>query len=129
MKWLRMRPTDVNELDECQIWTQDQIILHEDGATDGLDAALIRDQDMADDNEEIETGEFPEDQEMDTPISATPAAAASTISPSFERLQTSEDRSKKHQPQARANEARVKGMSATPEIDTRGGPVRVGDGG
>ncbi|KAF1826472.1 uncharacterized protein K489DRAFT_376882 [Dissoconium aciculare CBS 342.82] len=135
MRWLRMRPTDVNELDECRIWTADQAVLHEGGLTDGPDIAALRDQDMADDNEEIETGEFPEDAEMETPISATPPGAESTISPSFERLQTNEERSKKHQPQAtnRTGDARTKGMrGATPEIshgDARGGPVRVGDGG
>ncbi|EMD01100.1 hypothetical protein BAUCODRAFT_60817 [Baudoinia panamericana UAMH 10762] len=64
MKWLRGRPTDVTELDECKVWTQSQA-LH--AAAEGLappDAADLADSEMADDNVEADEGEE-EEEDMD----------------------------------------------------------------
>ncbi|KAF7187307.1 Casein kinase II subunit beta-1 [Pseudocercospora fuligena] len=68
MKWLRSRPQDVNELDECRIWAENQEAMM---STTGGDAAgdedampAFADSEMADDNEEIDEGEQ-EDQDMD----------------------------------------------------------------
>ena len=56
MKWLRSRPTDVNELDECRIWAQNQ----EEAAASQADLA---DSEMVDENEEIDEGDV-EDEDM-----------------------------------------------------------------
>ncbi|KAI5369287.1 Putative casein kinase II, regulatory subunit, casein kinase II subunit beta [Septoria linicola] len=66
MKWLRSRPADVNELDECRIWAQNQeALLASRGPVtdDGIPGPPIRDSEMADLNEERDDGEM-EDQEM-----------------------------------------------------------------
>lgn len=63
MKWLRSRPLDVNELDECRIWaeTQEALANKVAGAPRQNEHA---DSEMADDNEEIDDGEL-EDQDME----------------------------------------------------------------
>lgn len=66
MKWLRSRPGDVNELDECRIWAQNQeaLLASQGPVTDeGIPGPPIDDSEMADLNEERDDGEV-EDQEM-----------------------------------------------------------------
>ncbi|GIZ40684.1 hypothetical protein CKM354_000401200 [Cercospora kikuchii] len=66
MKWLRSRPADVNELDECRIWAQNQEALQasQGQVTDeGIPGPPIGDSEMADGVEERDDGEV-EDQEM-----------------------------------------------------------------
>lgn len=64
MKWLRSRPVDVNELDECRTWAQNQEALSEVLSKAAADKEMA-DADMVDDNEEIDAGEV-EDQDMET---------------------------------------------------------------
>lgn len=61
MKWLRSRPADVNELDECRVWAESQEALSS-GANVGA-VPDLEDSEMADDNLEIDEGEM-EDTEM-----------------------------------------------------------------
>jgi casein kinase II subunit beta len=58
MKWLRSRPADVNELDECRIWA-DNLANHQQNHHVGQDVQKVvpLDQDMADGNDEVEEGE------------------------------------------------------------------------
>lgn len=63
MKWLRSRPLDVNELDECRTWAQNQEALAEALAKSSADSGMA-DSEMVDDNEEIDDGEM-EDQDME----------------------------------------------------------------
>ena len=53
MKWLRERPEDVNELDECAIWAQNQAAMMDDAAVAPAEAGL-GDSEMAYGNEEID---------------------------------------------------------------------------
>ncbi|EME89793.1 casein kinase II, regulatory subunit [Pseudocercospora fijiensis CIRAD86] len=68
MKWLRSRPQDVNELDECRVWAENQEAMMSttggDAGGDGDAMPAFADSEMADDNEEIDQGEQ-EDQDMD----------------------------------------------------------------
>ncbi|KAK4547298.1 hypothetical protein LTR36_000953 [Oleoguttula mirabilis] len=71
MKWLRSRPADVNELDECRIWEQNQEATRGSaGITDG--AADLGDSEMADENAEVDEGEV-EDEEMHVNGAAPPS--------------------------------------------------------
>ena len=64
MKWLRSRPADVNELDECAMWAQHQAKLMQD--IESLDPRReSEDSEMVDDHEGIDAGEA-DDQEMDS---------------------------------------------------------------
>lgn len=66
MKWLRSRPGDVNELDECRLWAQNQeaLLASQGPVTDeGIPGPPVGDSEMADPNEERDDGEI-EDQEM-----------------------------------------------------------------
>lgn len=58
MKWLRSRPLDVNELDECRIWAQNQETM--------TSQADLGDSEMIDGNDEVDEGEV-EDEDMDPP--------------------------------------------------------------
>ncbi|KAK5137415.1 hypothetical protein LTR08_008993 [Meristemomyces frigidus] len=75
MKWLRSRPADVNELDECRIWAQSQEAMHTDltGAT--TEVADLADSEMADENVEEDEGEAA-DEEMEA-NGGPPGGAAS----------------------------------------------------
>ena len=53
MKWLRGRPADVNELDECRLYAQNQELAQ--SQTD------LADEEMADGNDEVDAGEMEED--------------------------------------------------------------------
>ncbi|KAK5168058.1 casein kinase 2 regulatory subunit [Saxophila tyrrhenica] len=55
MKWLRSRPVDVNELDECRLWAESQ-----EAAASQAD---LGDSEMVEANEEIDEGEM-EDEHM-----------------------------------------------------------------
>ncbi|KAK5115986.1 casein kinase 2 regulatory subunit [Meristemomyces frigidus] len=69
MKWLRSRPVDVNELDECRAWAESQQAT--DGSApafaqiDGAEAQVadLGDSEMADENVEEDEGEV-EDEDM-----------------------------------------------------------------
>ncbi|CZT22854.1 related to casein kinase II, beta subunit [Ramularia collo-cygni] len=63
MKWLRSRPMDVNELDECKAWALNQEALAEALLKSTTDNDMA-DADMVDENEEIDDGEA-EDQDME----------------------------------------------------------------
>ncbi|KAK3652591.1 casein kinase 2 regulatory subunit [Elasticomyces elasticus] len=63
MKWLRSRPVDVNELDECGIWEQSQEASRGTTAGAPVQAADLADSEMADDNAEQDEGEM-EDEDM-----------------------------------------------------------------
>ena len=56
MKWLRSRPVDVHELDECRIWAQNQEAV--------ASQADLGDSEMIDGNDEIDDGEI-EDEDME----------------------------------------------------------------
>lgn len=71
MKWLRSRPQDVNELDECAIWAKNQ-------AATAAPMPEVADADMADDNAEIEEGEQ-EDAEMNTTNNGQPTPEATQL--------------------------------------------------
>ncbi|KAK3115793.1 casein kinase 2 regulatory subunit [Teratosphaeriaceae sp. CCFEE 6253] len=83
MKWLRSRPADVNELDECGIWEQGQAATAGASANAGAsapEAADLADSEMADDNAEADDGEV-EDEDMmgvngDPPDGSSAAHAA-----------------------------------------------------
>ena len=63
MKWLRSRPQDVNELDECRI-AEENLAAAQSSAAVGADAAAdLADSEMADENAEDEDGEV-EDEDM-----------------------------------------------------------------
>lgn len=57
MKWLRGRPMDVNELDECRIWAVNQEAAAQRGQPDFDDEEMGG----AEENEEIEAGEMEEE--------------------------------------------------------------------
>jgi casein kinase II subunit beta len=61
MKWLRSRPLDVNELDECRIWAENQQAAQ--GSAAMLETADLADSEMADENFEEDEGEM-EDEDM-----------------------------------------------------------------
>ncbi|SMR44921.1 unnamed protein product [Zymoseptoria tritici ST99CH_3D1] len=62
MKWLRSRPRDVNELDECRLWAHNQEVLQQFAAANAA-GADVADSEMAD---EVEEGEREvDDQDMD----------------------------------------------------------------
>lgn len=71
MKWLRGRPVDINELDECRIWAQNQEALSLSRTQSGTEFAPEDDQEMADDevlenevdDEEIDDGDM-EDEDL-----------------------------------------------------------------
>ena len=58
MKWLRSRPVDINELDECRLWAQNQEAV--------ASQADLADSEMIDDNEEMDEGEMEEDDAPDS---------------------------------------------------------------
>lgn len=60
MKWLRSRPQDVNELDECRIWEENAAISSRAGEVDVEPAAdtEFADSEMADEVEELDDGEM-----------------------------------------------------------------------
>ncbi|QIX01739.1 hypothetical protein AMS68_007256 [Peltaster fructicola] len=70
MKWLRSKPADIHELDECALWVRSQ----ETHATAMDEGADLGDSEMAEANEEIDEGEV-EDQDMDAPTGALDEAA------------------------------------------------------
>ncbi|KAK5160103.1 hypothetical protein LTS14_002210 [Recurvomyces mirabilis] len=67
MKWLRSRPVDVNELDECRLWTEGQQQALEANPNntqkEAATAANLGDSEMADENVEEDGGEV-EDEDM-----------------------------------------------------------------
>ena len=63
MKWLRSRPVDVNELDECRIWAQNQEAQQASTGV-GAETADLGDSAMPDENVEQAEGEV-EDEDMD----------------------------------------------------------------
>jgi casein kinase II subunit beta len=62
MKWLRSRPLDVNELDECRLWAHNQEVLQKFAAANAAEVD-VADSEMVDDAEEQGEGEE-EDQDM-----------------------------------------------------------------
>ncbi|KAK5120966.1 hypothetical protein LTR85_005750 [Meristemomyces frigidus] len=73
MKWLRSRPADVSELDECRIWALNQEATQTTAGV-GADVADLGDSEMADENAEVDEGEV-EDEVMDV-NGAAPSTAA-----------------------------------------------------
>ena len=65
MKWLRSRPVDITELDECRLWEQNQEALA--AAERRKYGDFSADEEMADDNAELDEGEMEEDEEMEQP--------------------------------------------------------------
>lgn len=111
MKWLRGRPLDVNELDECRIWAENQEA--------SQSQADLADSEMIDENEEIDEGEM-EDEEVemegDGAVRTTPYADA-------ESAQLREVMQRKKSGRRRNHDALLNG-------DGGGGTaVSVGDGG
>ncbi|KAI6807284.1 Casein kinase II subunit [Hortaea werneckii] len=64
MKWLRSRPADVNELDECRIWAENQEAALQLPTDVGAAAADLPDSEMADEAIAGDNGEA-EDEDMD----------------------------------------------------------------
>lgn len=64
MKWLRSRPADVNELDECRIWAQNQEAAQATSSGVAAETADLADSEMADENVEADDGEV-EDEDME----------------------------------------------------------------
>lgn len=121
MKWLRSRPLDVNELDECRLWVENQEQLISDAVEAAVDAATA-DSEMADDNEEIADGEIDEDQEMDVSSSAMRSNGHG---------QMAQDISQRRNPSGsgRAKRLHQAESGAIVNGDSSRSAVRVGDGG
>ena len=110
MKWLRGRPLDVNELDECRLWAENQEIV--------ASQADLADSEMIDDNEEIDDGEI-EDEDMDV---AHDEQDRGPDGYEVDSAQLREVTQRKKPSRRRNHEALLNG--------NRGGTaVRVGDGG
>lgn len=110
MRWLRSRPVDVHELDECRIWAQNQ-----EAATSQVDLA---DSEMVDGNDEIDDGEI-EDEDME-PAPEDPAQENYELENTS--AQVKEVTQRKKQSRRRTHDALLNGNA--------GGPVvSVGDGG
>lgn len=67
MKWLRSRPGDLNDLDECRLWMQNQGLVAGVPEQPGAGEAGLGDSEMVDGNAEVgvEGGEVDEDEEME----------------------------------------------------------------
>lgn len=112
MKWLRSRPTDINDLDECRIWADNQEVIMHNAAVAAAEAEMA-DSEMADDNEEVPGAQM-EDQDMDA------SSAVRSNGQHTEVAQRKKPNGRKHH-QAESG-AMVNG-------DTTRSAVRVGDGG
>lgn len=117
MKWLRSRPMDVNELDECHIWTQSQeaaatLAATDPGATVGAGGEFA-DSEMADETIEVD-GEV-EDAEMDA------SALAEGKYDNDDQAQVREVAQRRKPTRRRNHDALVNGEGG-------GMAVRVGDG-
>lgn len=110
MKWLRSRPLDVTELDECRIWAENQEAV--------MRQAEMADSEMVDDNEELDQGEL-EDQDMEV-SSAVRSNGVEEVTQRRRPTGTGSGRSKRHHQTEHA---------ATMNGDTARSAVRVGDGG
>lgn len=119
MKWLRSRPTDINELDECKIWaqTQEAQVQADAGTVTGAaEVASLADAEMVDQNVEEDDGEIEdEDMAVEPDIAQTGEAvgAAPQSLPSTSKRRTS--RRRDHQ--------------AMGNGETGSKAVKVGDGG
>ncbi|CAK4032341.1 Casein kinase II subunit beta-1 [Lecanosticta acicola] len=115
LKWLRSRPLDITELDECRIWAENQEAMMNDAAA--VEAEMA-DSEMVDDNEEIDDGEV-EDQDMDV-SSAVRSNGVEEVTQRRKPAGTGSGRAKRHhkaEPGAMVNGDAARSV------------VRVGDGG
>ncbi|WPG99495.1 Hypothetical protein R9X50_00231000 [Acrodontium crateriforme] len=112
MKWLRQRPTDVNELDECTIFDETQALMR---TTDAGEGAGFPDSEMIDENAEVQ-GNVGEDQDMDASEQQVDAATGETIA--------------QMRDVARRKSNRRRPANGLVNGESHGGTaVRVGDGG
>lgn len=125
MKWLRSRPVDVNELDECRIWAENQEYIAQQTASSTMATTSgqtqAADAEMADDNEEVDDGAV-EDQDMEASTSALRGNGQQQVQEVTQRKKSVNGRSSKRHHQADSG-AMVNGDAAGRSA------VRVGDGG
>lgn len=114
MKWLRSRPTDINDLDECRLWAENQEAIMQDAAAAAAAQAEMADSEMVDDNEEIDEGEM-EDQDME--------ASSSALRSNGQHVEVAQ----RKKPNGRRHHQTEPG--AMVNGDTARSAVRVGDGG
>ncbi|KAK3720378.1 casein kinase 2 regulatory subunit [Vermiconidia calcicola] len=112
MKWLRSRPVDVNELDECRTWAESQEV--------AASRAELADSEMVDDNAEIDGGEV-EDEDMD--------AAPEEEDGDREQQNHDVDSAQLREVAQRKKPSRRKNHDALLNGSGGGTAVRVGDGG
>lgn len=112
MKWLRQRPSDVNELDECTIFDETQALMRTAEAGEGAEFA---DSEMIDENAEAQDNGA-EDQDMDASEQQVDAATGETIA--------------QMRDVARRKSNRRRPANGLVNGESHGGTaVRVGDGG
>ncbi|EME49061.1 hypothetical protein DOTSEDRAFT_67940 [Dothistroma septosporum NZE10] len=116
MKWLRERPENVIDLDECAIWAQNQTAMMNDAAVAPAEAGF-GDSEMADDNQEIDEGEV-EDQDMDVSAAAAVRSNDQQVQEVTQRRKPSVKKQRHHQT----------GPGAMVNGDLARSVVRVGDG-
>ena len=113
MQWLRSRPLDVNDLDECKIWSQHN-----------QHVAQARDSEMADDG--VVSGE---DERMDVMDDAPPQQTfgAKQLDAECREMMAQRRKAGRRKPESRnrGNAGFVNGEGGTGD----GAPVRVGGGG
>lgn len=110
MKWLRSRPVDVNELDECRIWAQNHEAM--------TSQADLGDSEMIDENEEVDDGEVGDQDENMEPA------------PSESRHENHDaDSAQIREVTRRSKPSRRRNHDALLNGNGGGTAVRVGDGG
>ena len=150
MKWLRSRPLDMNELDECRIWAQTQEAIMKDdptaataiivgtstaGPTASTATAIADrpDAEMADANVEIDEGEM-EDHDMDG-AQHHPSSTNHDFDADSSQIHDVTQRRKPSNAGTSTTSGRTKRLAQDPSAgalvngDSRGNAVRVGEAG
>ncbi len=113
MKWLRSRPADINELDECRMWAESQEA--------ALTPAQLGDSEMVEENEEIDDGEV-EDEDMAVEPNGEEVDGEAQEGDYAQLREVTTQRKKTGRRRNRSHDVMVNGSGG-------GTAVRVGDGG